>query len=113
MSKILVVVDMQKDFINGALGSADAEKIVPRVLEAIQNFDGDIYCTLDTHGEDYLQTQEGKNLPVKHCIKGSDGWRIDERVAQALSGKARFVEKPSFGSMELAEMLEEKINMKQ
>lgn len=108
MSKILVVVDMQKDFINGALGSDAAENIVPRVVEIIKNFAGDIYCTLDTHGEEYLQTQEGEKLPVKHCIKATDGWRIDERVAQAVNGRAVFVEKPSFGSMELAEMLAEK-----
>ena len=108
MSKVLVVVDMQTDFINGALGSADAEKIVPRAAEIIANFDGEIYCTLDTHGEDYLKTQEGRNLPVAHCIKGTDGWRLDKRIAAALSGKARFVEKPSFGSPELAHMLAEK-----
>lgn len=108
MSKVLVVVDMQTDFINGALGSADAEKIVPRAAEIIANFDGEIYCTLDTHGEDYLKTQEGRNLPVAHCIKGTDGWRLDKRIAAALSGKARFVEKPSFGSPEMAHLLAEK-----
>ena len=72
MSKILVVVDMQNDFIDGALGSTEAVAIVPYVKEVIENFDGKVLFTRDTHSENYMQTQEGANLPVPHCIKGTD-----------------------------------------
>ena len=77
--KIVVVVDMQKDFIDGALGSAEAVKIVDRCAEKIKEAkaNGDtVIFTRDTHGENYMNTEEGKNLPVPHCIKGSDGWQI-------------------------------------
>ena len=100
--KILVVVDMQKDFTHGALGSDRAMAIVPAVCEKIKNFDGDVVFTMDTHSESYLDTREGKNLPVPHCIKGTDGWTLDENVAP-LSRGCRFFEKPTFGSVELAE----------
>lgn len=70
---VLVVVDMQKDFIDGALGTKEAQAIVPRVVEKIENFDGRVIATRDTHGENYLQTAEGKKLPVVHCIQGTDG----------------------------------------
>lgn len=74
--KILVVVDMQNDFIDGALGTAEAVAIVPYVKEVIENFDGKVLFTRDTHFENYMDTQEGKNLPVPHCIKDTDGWQI-------------------------------------
>ena len=105
--KILVVVDMQKDFTHGALGSAEAMAIVPAVCEKIKGFSGDVVFTLDTHTECYLDTQEGKNLPVPHCIKGTDGWTLDENIAPLSSG-CRFFEKPTFGSCELAEFIREK-----
>ncbi|MBR2024532.1 MAG: isochorismatase family protein, partial [Clostridia bacterium] len=73
MQKILIVVDMQNDFINGALGTKEAEKILPRVKEIVETFDGKIYFTRDTHKEDYMSTQEGKNLPVPHCIENTHG----------------------------------------
>lgn len=74
MKKILIVVDMQKDFIDGSLGTKEAEAIVQKVKEKILSYPKeDVYATLDTHREDYLSTQEGKNLPVSHCIKGTDG----------------------------------------
>ena len=76
MRNILIVVDMQNDFIDGSLGTKEAQEIVTPVAEKIRNFEGDIYGTLDTHEEDYLSTQEGKNLPVKHCICGEDGWAL-------------------------------------
>ena len=82
--KILVVVDMQNDFIDGALGTAEAQAIVPNVVEKIQNFDGDIIWTKDTHFEDYLDTQEGKKLPVKHCIKDTHGWELNKDVLAVL-----------------------------
>ena len=106
MKHFLVVVDMQKDFVDGALGTPEAEAIVPRVAEKIKAFDGSIFVTYDTHFEDYLDTAEGQKLPVPHCIKGSDGWQLDQNVAAALEGKAwKAVEKLTFGSVELPRML--------
>ena len=87
MKKFLVVVDMQKDFVDGALGSKEAEAIVPAVVKKIEEFDGTIFATLDTHYDDYLSTMEGKKLPVPHCIKDTDGWQFDKAVAAALNKK--------------------------
>lgn len=101
--KILVVVDMQNDFIDGALGTKEARAIVSRVTEKIKNFDGIVLATRDTHQSDYLETQEGKNLPVEHCIEGTVGWEICPEVAKLLTGKP--IDKPSFGSVELGEKL--------
>ena len=99
---LLAVIDMQKDFIDGSLGTEEAVRIVPAVADKIRKRQAEGYTivfTLDTHGEDYLKTQEGKNLPVPHCIKGTAGWELDE----SLKGfEGRCFEKPSFGSMELA-----------
>ncbi len=100
----LVVVDMQKDFIDGALGTAEAVKIVPRVKEYIESFNGCVIFTRDTHNDDYMNTQEGKNLPVPHCIKGTDGWKICEELASLTDGKKIF-DKPTFGSTDLADYL--------
>lgn len=102
MSKLLVVVDMQKDFIDGALGTSEAQKIVPNVVDEIRNFDGDVVFTFDTHSSIYLETREGKYLPVEHCIKGTDGWKLDKAIEPLAAGKKCF-EKPTFGSVELAE----------
>ena len=104
MNKILVIVDMQKDFIDGALGTAEAVAIVPAVIEKIKGFDGEVVFTKDTHSTIYLDTQEGKNLPVPHCIKGSDGWELDEKIAP-YAENCRIFEKPTFGSIELAEYI--------
>ncbi len=105
MKRILVVVDMQNDFIDGALGTKEAEGIVGRVVEEIRSYPaGNIYATRDTHGRDYLKTNEGKYLPVEHCIEGSMGWQIQEEVAAAMP-QAILVDKPAFGSLELAELL--------
>ena len=102
MKKILIVVDMQKDFIDGSLGTKEAEAIVQNVKEKILSYPKeDVYATLDTHREDYLSTQEGKNLPVSHCIKGTEGWQLDSAL-QGLILADHFFEKPSFGSLELA-----------
>ena len=92
--KVLVVVDMQNDFIDGALGTKEAEAIVPFVADKIRNFDGMVLSTRDTHFENYLETQEGKNLPVKHCIKGTDGWQI---VPGLETGNCEYIDKPTFG----------------
>lgn len=102
MAEILIVVDMQKDFVDGALGTAEAQMIVPAAVEKIKNFNGEIYCTMDTHGEDYLKTQEGQKLPVEHCLRGTKGWTLNERILQAVDGRAHFIEKPTFGSLDLA-----------
>ena len=80
MKKALIVVDMQKDFINGVLGTKEAEAIVDYVAETIKNFDGEVIFTRDTHSENYLKTQEGRNLPIRHCIKGTDGWQLDKKL---------------------------------
>ena len=104
MKKILVVVDMQNDFIDGALGTAEAVAIVPKVAEKIKNFDGTVLYTRDTHEENYMETQEGKNLPVPHCIRGTEGWQIRTELQQA---GAEVVDKPTFGSRALAEKLVE------
>ena len=104
MQKILVVVDMQNDFIDGALGTAEAVAIVPKVAEKIKNFDGTVLYTRDTHEEKYMETQEGRNLPVPHCIRGTEGWQIRTELQQA---GAEVVDKPTFGSRALAEKLVE------
>lgn len=107
MKKVLVVVDMQKDFVDGSLGTKEAVQIVPSVAEKIRAFDGDIFVTYDTHFENYLETAEGRKLPVEHCIKGTDGWKLDKDVAAALEGKAYTpVEKLTFGSVALPGMIE-------
>lgn len=108
MGKVLVVVDMQNDFVDGALGTPEAQLIVPLVVEKIKNFSGEIYFTFDTHTEDYLNTAEGEKLPVKHCIKGSEGWQLNKAVAQALPIGVTMIEKPTFGSIALAEILTKK-----
>lgn len=101
--KLLVVVDMQVDFIGGALGTKEAQAVLPRVRErvAAARRDGStVVFTRDTHAADYLSTQEGKNLPVPHCIEGSVGWQLAEGLAD--SGD-RVFDKPTFGSRALAE----------
>lgn len=109
MRKILVVVDMQKDFIDGALGFDGADRVIPGIAAKIKEFEeaGDeVVYTLDTHFENYMETQEGKNLPVPHCIKGTDGWSLCDELKALLVDKKGF-EKPTFGSMELACYLKE------
>ena len=108
MKKILIVVDMQKDFVDGALGTKEAQSIVPKVAEKIRGFDGSIFATLDTHGADYMETSEGRHLPVPHCIRGTEGWRLQKDVADALEEKGYMpVEKHTFGSVRLPELLRE------
>lgn len=107
MKKILVVIDMQNDFIDGCLGTKEAQAIVGNVIAKIQTYEADcIYATRDTHGENYLETSEGLSLPVKHCIKGTVGWQIRPEVEQLLD-RAVIINKPVFGSAELAEILYE------
>lgn len=103
MQDILIVVDMQNDFIDGALGTAEAVAIVPKVAEKVRGFKGTVIFTRDTHGENYMQTQEGRNLPVPHCIKGSRGWEVCPALEPLRTGLT--IDKPTFGSAELGKVL--------
>ena len=103
MRDVLIVVDMQNDFIDGALGTPEARAIVPRVVEKVRAFEGRVIFTRDTHGEDYLRTPEGRNLPVPHCLRGSRGWQIVAPLEALRTEPA--VDKPAFGSPLLGEML--------
>ena len=106
MKKFLVIVDMQKDFVDGALGSKEACAIVPAAVRKIRTFDGGIFATLDTHFENYMETAEGRKLPVPHCIKDTEGWELDKDIAAALKGKDYVpVEKNTFGSVDLPELI--------
>ncbi len=103
--KILVVVDMQNDFIDGSLGTPEAQEIVKKVVKKIEEYEPrNIYATRDTHYENYLETSEGQNLPVIHCIKDTEGWQIRNEVAEAM-GDAKIIDKPSFGSTDLADVI--------
>lgn len=111
--KLLVVIDMQTDFVDGALGTAEAAAIVPAVCSKIRAFDGKILTTMDTHDEDYLATQEGSQLPVVHCVYGENGWKFNEDVRESLVirndvWKAPF-QKETFGSVDLAEYIRDLI----
>ena len=103
---ILIVVDMQNDFISGALGTNEAKLIVEKVREKTENFEGLIFFTRDTHFENYMETQEGKNLPVLHCIKGTWGWEICDELKD-LSENTEICDKPTFGSTDLMESIKE------
>ena len=106
MREILVVVDMQKDFVNGALGSDEAVSIVDNVVKKINEFNGEIIVTYDTHFNNYMETREGKYLPIPHCIMYTDGWKLDHKVQKALSSKEYSkIYKPTFGSTTLVEKL--------
>lgn len=110
MCKVLVVVDMQKDFIDGALGFEGADKIIPAIAQRITEYEEaghPVLYTLDTHFENYMETQEGKNLPVPHCIKGSEGYKLCDELSPLLEGKKVF-RKLTFGSLELGDYLQER-----
>lgn len=107
MKKVLVVIDLQNDFVDGSLGTKEAVEIVDRVAGKIKSYQGEtVFATRDTHGEDYLTTLEGKHLPVVHCVKGTKGWEICPKVKEALSVvQAEIIDKPTFGSEKLADIL--------
>lgn len=106
--KYLVVIDMQKDFTYGALKNESAISIIPNVVKKVRDFPGKVIFTYDTHQENYLDTQEGKMLPVSHCIKGTEGWElVDELQVQMQELQALTFEKPAFGSVKLAEKMAE------
>lgn len=100
--KILLVVDMQNDFIDGTLGTEEATLIVEKVKKKIEDFEGQIIYTQDTHYKDYLNTREGRFLPVEHCIKDTEGWNIKEGV---YDGRSKIIEKNTFGSLDLIDEL--------
>ncbi len=105
--KVLLVIDMQNDFVDGALGTPEAVSIVPGVVKKIKEFDGVVLFTKDTHLENYLETQEGKKLPVPHCIKGTEGWEIIPEIRELPQyAESKVYEKPTFGSVALAEELQ-------
>ena len=104
MRKVLVVIDMQNDFIDGALGTEDAQAMLPQLEAKLAREDALLVFTQDTHGADYLETQEGKNLPVPHCIKPEKGWEIAPSLKPFVE-KAAVVEKPTFGSLELPKVI--------
>lgn len=107
MRRILVVVDMQKDFIDGSLGTEEAQAIVNHVIKKMKSYEkSDIYLTRDTHGEDYLETAEGKKLPVVHCVKDTEGWQLHPEI-EALAEPSHIIDKPTFGSLELMELLKQ------
>lgn len=112
MKKILVVVDIQNDFVDGALGTAQAQMIIDNAATEIRQFDGDVIVTYDTHFDNYSETMEGKNLPVPHCIKGTYGWQLNQNIQDALDGKNyESIEKITFGSaVDLPSLIKRKIN---
>ncbi len=108
MNKILIVVDMQNDFIDGALGTAEAVAIVPKVKEKIKESRAAgalVIFTQDTHSEHYMETQEGRKLPVPHCIRNTKGWEIADQLD---AGDSAVINKPTFGSVELAQLIQDK-----
>lgn len=107
MRNVLIVVDMQKDFIDGALGTPEAQEAVSSVIQKMKSYQKqDIYATQDTHGKNYLETAEGKKLPVVHCVKGEEGWRLHPDIEAGVE-PSHIIEKPAFGSMALMEFLRE------
>ena len=112
MSKILVIVDMQKDFLTGALGNADCESKVTEVIDVVNSGEYDsVILTRDTHQNNYMETQEGRKLPVPHCIEGSDGWLVDSSIVAAVNAKFAadkicYLDKPSFGCIGIKDILD-------
>lgn len=104
--KVLIIVDVQNDFVSGALGTKEAEDMLPHLIDKVKNFAGEIIMTKDTHFDDYMNTQEGKNLPVPHCIKGTKGWDFPDELEEVVKNKQiKIYEKETFGSVQLAEDL--------
>lgn len=107
MRNILIVIDMQNDFIDGALGTKEAVAIVDKVVAKIKEYDADdVYATRDTHSPEYMDTQEGKYLPVIHCVKDTPGWEISSKIAPLIK-EDHIIDKPTFGSTDLAELMED------
>lgn len=112
MKHILVEVDIQNDFVDGALGTAEAVAIIDSAAKKIREFNGEIFVTYDTHFENYANTAEGIKLPVSHCIKGTSGWELNSAVAAELAEKSYVsVEKNTFGSTELPKLVKKAVGM--
>ena len=108
MKRFLIVVDMQKDFVDGSLGTPEAVAILPAAVRKIAAFDGDVIATFDTHHRDYLETAEGKKLPVPHCIALTEGWFLHPSISHEITSKHFIpVKKSTFGSAELPSLIEE------
>lgn len=112
--RILVLIDCQKDFIDGSLANPEAQKKVDNIIKKIDEFDGDaIIYTLDSHDKDYLETKEGKALPVVHCVEGSDGWNLNEGISDAIDRAIKremtvdAIYKPTFGTFDLPVRIKE------
>lgn len=105
MKKALIVIDMQNDFVNGSLGNEEIKAIVPAVVKKINDWDGIVITTMDTHDDDYMRTLEGKKLPVPHCMRGTEGWELNDEVLSALPANYLSVEKSTFGSYSLPKWL--------
>ena len=109
MKNVLIVVDMQNDFVSGSLGTKEAESIVDAVVKKVEDFDGEVIFTRDTHCINYMDTQEGKNLPVIHCVKDTDGWQIIPVLDKICRERnAKCYDKPTFGCTALAEDLKKR-----
>lgn len=104
--KFLIVVDMQNDFINGTLGSKEAQAVVPKVRDKLDEYSGTVIFTRDTHDKDYLKTQEGINLPVNHCILGTKGWQICNELKPFVKDGENIHDKRTFGSVQLPQLLQ-------
>ena len=104
---LLVVIDMQYDFIDGSLGTPEAQAILPKVIEKINNWNGPIFATRDCHYNDYLETQEGKKLPIRHCVESTKGYRIHKDVSKAMTDNMliNVIDKETFGSLNLPEKI--------
>lgn len=112
MKKLLIVVDYQKDFVSGSLGfkkAQDLENYISDLIEKYHKEGHDVLFTLDTHDKNYMESQEGKNLPIVHCIKGSDGWNLYGKVNEVKQIQDKCIEKKTFGSLELGNYLIDKI----
>ena len=113
MKELLVVVDMQNDFITGTLANPEGQKIVQKIADYVRDFNGDIIATRDTHNTNYMETQEGRKLPVLHCVVETDGWQIVPEIQkvleeQAVKGNVRYIDKPVFGSVGLGDVVARK-----
>lgn len=110
MKEILVVVDIQNDFVDGTLGTPEAQAIIDNAADKIKKFNGEIFVTYDTHYDNYMETNEGKKLPVPHCVKGTKGWELSPKIAEALKDKRyKTVEKLTFGSVDLPALIKQSI----
>lgn len=104
---LLIVVDVQNDFVSGVLGTARAQALIPKIAQFIRDFPGEKIFTMDTHGEDYLETQEGRNLPIVHTVEGTHGWELVDEVKALVMGRDLVLRKNAFGSLRLAEAIQE------